>query len=136
MSRTGRDGKNLADLDELLGKITVDAHGDDEQLWALRQAFEDDVTLPSDGFVIGEPVSVTEIDYDGNERRGLTARCRREDGSEHVLAASDVVFPQGSSGRATSPPIASGSASIPTSPSLPGPRGANANTRPRPRTST
>jgi len=98
MSRAGRDDGNLAGLDELLGKITVDAHGDDETLWAFRQAFEDDVTLPADGFVIGEPVSVTEIDYDGNERRGLTARCRREDGSEHVVAASDVVFPQGSSG--------------------------------------
>ena len=85
-------------LDELLGKITVDAHGDDEELWALRQAFEDSVTLPADGFVIGEPVSVIEIDYDGNERRGLTARCRREDGSEHVVAASEVMLPQSTRG--------------------------------------
>jgi hypothetical protein len=98
MGRAGCDDKNLADLDELIGKITADAYGDDEKLWALRQAFEDEVTLPSDGFVIGEPVSVTEIDYDGNERRGLTARCRREDGAEHVVAAADVVFPQGSRG--------------------------------------
>ena len=98
MSRAGRDYESLADLDELLGEITVDAHGDDEQLWALRQAFEADVTLPADAFVIGEPVSVTEIDYDGNERRGLVAKCRREDGSEHVVAAFDVVFPRGSSG--------------------------------------
>jgi hypothetical protein len=98
MGRAGRDNENLADLHELIEKITVDAYGDDEKLWAFRQAFEDDVTLPSDGFVIGEPVSVTEIDYGGNERQGLTARCCREDGSEHVVAASDVVFPQGSSG--------------------------------------
>lgn len=98
MSRARHDDKNLADLDELIGKITVDAYGDDEKLWACRQTFEDDVTLLLDGFVIGEPVSLTEIDYDGNERRGLTVRCRREDGSEHVVAASDVVFPQGSSG--------------------------------------
>ena len=98
MGRAGRDDKNLADLDELIGRITADACGDDEKLWAFRQAFEDEVTLPSDGFVIGEPVSVTEIDYDGNERRGLTARCRREDGAEHVVAAADVVFPQGSRG--------------------------------------
>ena len=47
-----QDG-TLADLDELLGKITVDAHGDDEKLWALRQAFEDDATLPADAFAIG-----------------------------------------------------------------------------------
>ena len=42
--------------------------------------------------------SVVDIAYDGNERRGLTAKCRRTDDSEHVIAASDVVFPQGSIG--------------------------------------
>ena len=88
MSRAGRDDKNLADLDALIEEITVDAYGDDEKLWAFRQAFEDNVPLPSDGFVIGEPVSVIGIDYDGNERRGLTARCRREDGSAHVVSAA------------------------------------------------
>ena len=88
----------VAALDELIEEITVDAYGDEEKLWAFRQAFEDEVALPADGFVIGEPISVVEIDYDGNERRGLTARCRREDGAEHVVAASDVVFPEGSSG--------------------------------------
>ncbi|MDD1707361.1 MAG: hypothetical protein LUO81_04095, partial [Methanoregulaceae archaeon] len=36
------------------------------------------------------------IDYDGNERRGLTARCRREAGSEQVIAACDLIFPEGS----------------------------------------
>ena len=41
MSRAGRDDKKLADLDELIEEITVDAYGDDEQLWAFRQAFED-----------------------------------------------------------------------------------------------
>ena len=41
---------------------------------------------------------MVEIYYDGNERRGLTAKCRREDGSEHVVAASDVVFPKESNG--------------------------------------
>ena len=36
------------------------------------------------------------IDYDGNERRGLTARCRREEGVEQVIAACDLIFPEGS----------------------------------------
>jgi hypothetical protein len=94
MSRTGRD----ADVDELIRQITDEAHGDDEQLWAFRQAFEDHVTLPADGLVVGEPVSVTQIDYQGNARRGLVARCRRADGSEHVVAASDVAFAEGSAG--------------------------------------
>ena len=96
--RRPKEGKELEALDDMIAEITVDAYGDDEQLWAFRQAFEDDVTLPADGFVIGEPVSVIEIDYDGNERRGLTAKCRREDGSEHVVAVSEVMFPQDSAG--------------------------------------
>jgi hypothetical protein len=41
---------------------------------------------------------VIAIDYDGNERHGLTAKCRREDGSEYVVAVSDVVLPQTSAG--------------------------------------
>lgn len=97
MSRRKHDDKKrtvLENLDDLIEEITVDAYGDDEKLWAFRQAFEDHVTVPCDGFVIGEPVSLIEFDYDGNERRGLTVRCRREDGSEHVVAASDVVVPQ------------------------------------------
>lgn len=82
----------------MIAEITVDANGDDEKFCALRQACEDNVDLPADGFVIGEPVSVIGFEYDGNERRGLTARCRRDDGSEHVVALSEVVFPQASAG--------------------------------------
>ena len=89
---------NAAALNELIAQITVDAHGEDEQLWAFRQAFEDDVAVPRDAFVIGEPVLVVRFDYDGNERRGLTAICRRPDGREYVVAVSDVVFPQGTEG--------------------------------------
>ncbi len=81
-----------ADSDRLIEAITVDAYGEDEQLWAFRQAFEESVPVPADGFVIGEPVSVLSFDYDGNERRGLTAQCRRTDGSEHVVTAAEVVF--------------------------------------------
>ncbi len=101
MSRRKHDDKKrtgLDNLDDLIEEITVDAYGDDEKLWAFRRAFEDHVTVPCDGFVVGESVSLIEFDYDGNERRGLTARCRREDGSEHAVAASDVVVPKRSSG--------------------------------------
>ena len=64
------DQAGSAALEALLDEILTDAHGDDEQLWALRQAFEDNVELPADAFIIGEPVSVIEIDYDGNEKFG------------------------------------------------------------------
>ncbi len=96
--RSAKDGNELGALDELIEEITIDAYGDDEQLWAFRQAFEDEVVLPADGFIIGEPVSVIAVDYDGNERRGLTARCRRQDGSEYVVAATDVVLSPPSKG--------------------------------------
>jgi hypothetical protein len=82
---------NLMELDALICEVLADANGEDEQLWAFRQAFEDALSRPADGFVIGEPVAVISFDYDGNQRRGLTARCRR-DGSEHVVAAAEVSF--------------------------------------------
>jgi hypothetical protein len=96
--KMGRVGRSSADADQLLDEILVDAHGDEEQLWAFRQAFEDNVTVPCDGFVVAEPVSVVRFDYNGNSRRGLTARCRRADGSEHVVAAADVVLPEAEAG--------------------------------------
>jgi tetratricopeptide (TPR) repeat protein len=89
---TDKDG----DLDAMIEEITVDAHGDDEQLWAFRQVIEDEVELPADGLILDQQVRVTKIDYDGNTRRGLTATCRREDGSRHVVAAADITFPRNS----------------------------------------
>ena len=83
----------LTDLDILITEITVDAYGEDEPFWAFRQALEDAQPLPADAFVIGEPVAVVAFDYDGNERCGLTARCRRSDGSKHVVAVAEIVFP-------------------------------------------
>ena len=94
MSKVERTKGTNALLDEIL----TDANGDDEQLWAIRQAFEDNVAVPADAFVIGEPVEVVAIDYDGNTRRGLTVRCRRQDGNAYVVAASDIAFPEGSEG--------------------------------------
>lgn len=90
--------KDLRDLDQLIDEIITDAHGDDEQLWAFRQALQDNANVPCDAFVIGEPISVASFDYDGNPRRGLTASCRRADGSEHIVAAADVVLPRHSAG--------------------------------------
>ena len=89
-------GEDSPELDELIDEIIVDAYGDDEQLWAFRQGFEDNVVVPAEAFVVGEPVTVVTIDYDGNERRGLTARCQREEGAEQVIAACDLIFPEGS----------------------------------------
>jgi hypothetical protein len=61
-------GKDSRELEGLIDGIITDANGDDEQLWAFRQAFEDKVVMPAEAFVVGEPVTVITIDYDGNER--------------------------------------------------------------------
>ena len=96
--RSHRENKDLEALDRIIVEITLDANGDDEKYRAFRQAFEENIELPADGFVIGEPVSVIAVDYDGNARRGLTARCRREDGVEHTVVLHEVVFPRVSAG--------------------------------------
>ena len=93
-----KEGREHDELNEMIKEITCDASGDDEQLWAFRQAFEDSVALPADGFVVGEPIAVIAVGYDGNNWCGLTARCCREDGSEYVVALFDVVLPQASAG--------------------------------------
>jgi hypothetical protein len=90
--------RQLAALDALVAEITTDAYGEAEQLWAFRQAFQDGVSRPCDALVIDELVSVVEFCCDGNERRGVTARCRRPDGREYVIAAADVVFAPGTEG--------------------------------------
>ena len=96
MTKNRGRGKDSPELGRLIDEIITDAYGDGEQLWAFRQAFEDKVVMPAEAFVVGEPVTVMTIDYDGNERRGLTARCRREGGSEQMIAACDLIFPEGS----------------------------------------
>src|SRR4030042_4442249 len=89
-------GKGSLKLDGLIDEIITDAYGEDEPLWAFRKAFEDHVVMPAEAFLVGEPVAVMRIDYDGNERRGLTARCQHEGGSEQVIAACDLIFAEGS----------------------------------------
>ena len=43
MKNANRD----SELDELIDEITTDANGEAEQLWAFRQAFEDNVPCPA-----------------------------------------------------------------------------------------
>jgi hypothetical protein len=91
----GRDANSSKDVKALLDRVLVDAYGEDEQLWALRRAFEDGVRLPAEGVLAGEPVTVVGVGYDGNSRRGLTATIRRPGGGVHVVAACDVEFRAG-----------------------------------------
>jgi hypothetical protein len=75
---------------------SLNAGADDRRLRAFQRAFADHVEFPTGASVIDEPVTVVEVAYDGNSRRGLTARCRTGRGREHVVALADVRFPEGS----------------------------------------
>lgn len=80
-----------ASLGEIIDELTAEARSDDERIWNFQQALQKHVSLPCDGFVIGEPVKLVSINYDGNQRRGVTATCRRSDGREYEVAVSEVL---------------------------------------------
>ncbi len=87
---TRRKQKPTADADTVLEKIRCDVQGDDEQLWALCDAMAGNITLPVDVHVVGEPLELVAVGYEGNPRRGLVASCRREDGSTFQVSFADV----------------------------------------------
>lgn len=76
-------------LDALIEEITVDAAGDNEKLWRFGRASKS-ICPPCDAFVIREPVSVFDFQYEGNARRGVTTTCCRADGDEYVVSAVDI----------------------------------------------
>ncbi len=86
---------NNRDLDELIEEILTDANGVGEQLWAFLNAFAANIPARSRATLIGKPVFILKFDFDGNERRGLTAKIRDEDGTTYIVAAADLAI-QGS----------------------------------------
>jgi hypothetical protein len=79
-----------ADLDRITADIVSAAPDENEPYHAFLCALAEAMDCPCDAFVIGEPVSLMELDYEDTPRRGLTARVRREDGTEYSVAAADV----------------------------------------------
>jgi len=75
-------------IEELVDQITVDAYGD-EGYWSFLQAFDDDLDYPLAATVLGIPAQVTKVDFDGDERRGLTATVTR-DGHTSTMSLLDV----------------------------------------------
>ncbi len=78
-------------LAQLIEEITVDAYDTDEQMSGFLQVFQDEVAVPVVATVLDLAVEVTGFDLEGDERRGLVARCRREE-VEDVLSLADVHF--------------------------------------------
>lgn len=82
------------ELDGLIEEITVDAHDESEQLSGFECAFDELDELP-DATVVGEAVRVEHVWFDGDERRGLLADCRRN-AQEYTIALLDLTFPEDS----------------------------------------
>jgi hypothetical protein len=80
-------------LDELIDSVTLDAYGADEELTAFLTVFDDAVELPCPANVLDIDVDVLAFDFEGDERRGLVARCQRVGGrSSYVVSLADIRF--------------------------------------------
>jgi Calcium binding len=79
----------MDEIDQLLEEILVDAYGDDEQLGSFEVAFEESARFPFPARIVGASVDVLEVKYQGDERRGLTAICRR-DGEVYTVSLTDL----------------------------------------------
>lgn len=77
-------------LDELIEQITVDAYGD-EGYWSFLQTITDEVAFPFPASLLGMEVVVTDVDFDGDERRGLLASVERP-GSSAAISLLELDF--------------------------------------------
>ena len=80
-----------------LETVLAGAQTDHDQLGALLQAIRSELALPADARVVGEPVQVVAVEYDGHPRRGLIATCRRGE-ERHQVGLADIRFGPGTSG--------------------------------------
>lgn len=76
------------------GRRTIGREATVAELERLRAGLAVALPDPADAFVIGEPVTLVSIDFDGNARRGLTASVRHR-GALHAVALADVTAPEG-----------------------------------------
>ena len=93
-----RKKRSSTEVDALLDELLVDAYGDDEQLTTLAEGIGDALDFPLDVHVVGEPLSLVAVDFDGNARRGIVARCVREDGTEYRVSLADIELPPTAAG--------------------------------------
>ena len=80
-------------LPQLIGDITVDAHGGDERVSGFLQVFHDEVTTQISATVLGMTVEVTGFHLEEEERRGLVAICRHQETTGTVAVADVRVEP-------------------------------------------
>lgn len=79
---------SVGELDELIEEVLVDAYGDSEQLGAFECVFVE-AGLPAAATAIGMACSLDEVEFDGDERRGLVAVITL-DGRRQRLSLVDI----------------------------------------------
>jgi hypothetical protein len=72
------------EIDPLLEEILADAYGQAQQLTSFELAFEESVRFPFAAQIVGTRVDVVKVEFDGDERHGLTALCRRDNDNYRV----------------------------------------------------
>jgi hypothetical protein len=76
-------------------KLMRDAESDDAALRVFVRELAKRVRVPIDAHVLGEPVEVLSIRYEGHPCRGVEAVCRAAEGDQ-ALSIADVRFARGS----------------------------------------
>jgi hypothetical protein len=95
MGNPNKKNKVTANLDRIVEKITTDAYGDDECYVAFLIVLEDELGNGCEAKLMGEDVMVVGWEYDGNERRGVTAKVKKQGGKMYEVAAWEVEVAEG-----------------------------------------
>jgi hypothetical protein len=75
-------------LDQLINEVTVDCYNEDEALTGFEVGFDEHVTFPVEGTVIGQPIRVLAVGLP-NGRRELVASCQHG-GTRYPVALLDI----------------------------------------------
>jgi len=92
------DGLDKAEVHEALEDATVDANGEDERHSGLLNAIQDELEFPFQVEVLGETVTVVDMDWPENDEFGLDLVVERNGQRHRVEARSANLlspFPKG-----------------------------------------
>ncbi|MDB5387908.1 MAG: cytoplasmic protein [Planctomycetaceae bacterium] len=87
--RSWIQGLDEQEVREALKEATVDAYGDDEQHTGLLTAIQDELVFPFRVSVLGEEVSVVDMEWPEGDEYGLDLVCERN-GKRHRIEARSV----------------------------------------------
>jgi hypothetical protein len=87
------DGLDKADVEQALEDATVDAYGDDEQHTGVLTAIQDELEFPFQVQVLGETVTVVDMEWPENDEYGLDLVVERNGHRHRVEARSADLLP-------------------------------------------